>query len=419
MTGVPRALLMVVLMSGCSYLDPYKNVQVATDNPNDVRRLLPPMESASGPAPSFVGTLPAALEQADARRRGLLQSALSMSNERAAYDALVWTLTPYLLYRAITSDGGATRVLTGGAAVLGAGYGFLNARPKEYEQIHQDGAARIGCLMLSYTRYLYTTDEYQTASGTPFAKLADDLELAINEYSNAADDVVRSASNLPRPESKTSCALGGSSDCRARQAVRDGRAPDRERLASTISGRSALQIANAEKKLTALRGLLEQVDRKAAENLSLESQNLMKLVEAELRAKRPDLKQPGDAADDIKKSIVRFIAAARAESSGQGRGEHREDVDGRLLVLPSSLDKDVKRRMYLAERALQGELVRTRIVLAVQADKDQRTAALSESQGCPAIRSSGLQTTGTTGANPPLSTTGNPPASIESGLPAQ
>ena len=97
---------------GCSYMDPYGRLK-PQQGEDAVTALYPRLErvpAATSQSASlaldgrlgFVGALPEQIQRTEARRGQLIALMNDMEDERTAYDAAVWTVAPWLVYRLVT-----------------------------------------------------------------------------------------------------------------------------------------------------------------------------------------------------------------------------------------------------------------------------------------------------------------------------
>lgn len=368
-------------VAGCAHVDPYENVEHAAAEPQDPRRLIPDLPAAAPvePEPVFVGALPAALADVDVMRRALMRTSKALSGERSAYDAALWTLTPYMLYRAVTADAGSrdtSRTLIAGSALLGAGYGFLSARPKEFERIYLDGTARLTCLMADHTRYLYTEDEFgEQASGdtaTPTAREWQALAGAIADYRAAAAQASRAVAALPAGGARVTCAVA--SDCGARRAALGRPAPDRASAAAAVLSATEARAERALRTLVAQRGLMQQVQYQAAHDLRIQAHQAMQRIEASLKAQRPEIGSVSAALTALKKSVDDASASVAKAQSRRARDEGAGN--GRAPALPRSIPREAAQKLADAEQALAREEARAATLLATHEAKSARVDGL-------------------------------------------
>ena len=389
--------LVVGAAAGCSHLNPYENAADVKASPRDIQRLLPELPAAepADPAPVFVGSLPQALDDVDVLRRALIQTSSNMSSERSFYDAALWTIAPYLLYRAVTADAGsqdAKNTLVGGASILGAGYGFLNSRPKEYEQIYVVATDRLACLMVSYSKYLYTKDEMDPYPGWPPNLQMDLLTKAVSDYRDAAYAVSRAVVQTAGKSSSAKCAVDNRADCSARKSALDGSPPDHRKPALQVQDDADRQADAAEETLTKLRQLIDLIRQEAGLNLRIESRRLMTDVQAALNSKRPEIATFTSAITALKASIDSSAAAAAKAQSGQAKGAPKPERTLRVLVLPAGLKPEVVARFRIAEEQLGQKLHRATLMLNAHEAKRKRVVDLSASLECPAPRTPLLAT---------------------------
>lgn len=370
-------------VAGCAHVDPYENVEHAAAEPQDPRRLIPDLPAAAPvePEPVFVGALPAALADVDVMRRALMRTSKALSGERSAYDAALWTLTPYMLYRAITADAGSrdtSRTLIAGSALLGAGYGFLSARPKEFERIYLDGTARLTCLMADHTRYLYTEDEFReqasgdTATPRTTAREWQALAGAIAAYRAAAAQASRAVAALPAGGASVTCAVA--SDCGARRAALGRPAPDRASAAAAVLSATEARAERALRTLVAHRGLMQQVQYQAAHDLRIQAHQAMQRIEASLKAQRPEIGSVSAALAALKKSVDDASASVAKAQSRRARDEGAGN--GRAPALPRSIPREEAQKLADAEQALEREEARAAALLATHGVKSARVDGL-------------------------------------------
>lgn len=379
------------------------------------------------------------MNEVDTLRRALIQTTVDMSNERANYDAALWILTPAMLYSAATASGGISQGLKNNlvlaTAALGAGYGFLNSRPKEYEQFYSQGAKQLACLMVDYSRFLYKTDEVDISSSRavstapPIPAIQDfsgaqriflqetKLKQAILDYEKNVNKVVQSLlKTKPLPEGH-GCAMPTGTDCRRRQSVLvHSPLPENIQSASEIRDITDQQLHDAKVELSNLQNLVDNIQHEAAMELRFESRQVMADIASEIQQKRPDLTKLSDAMSAVSKMLEDSNATfkdlpdkiARAQSSMK---TPLDRLKARTLVLPASLDAQDAEYMRTAENNLFDGIASTRIILAAHTERIKEVKSLKSAMNCLPTKSF------FEAKNKPAS--GNPPATTETLLSAK
>jgi len=168
--------LFCLCIAACSHMNPYETPWQERPDRADNRRILAPSAIA---APDYrdtryVSTMHEELERVDEHRMRLQGIIGKIGSERDFYDAALWLTVPLVAFSPAPKD------VTRGAAVLGAGYAWLNARPKEQVPILEHAVGALTCLMVAYSPYLYTNRDFgELVPERLHSRRYDDLLLAI------------------------------------------------------------------------------------------------------------------------------------------------------------------------------------------------------------------------------------------------
>lgn len=312
-------ILLLSAASGCSHFDPYQHVKPLAERelPRDRRSALPPDFPASGDEANLPIRMTSAMRVAEELRLGLLDHVQQMGNERSAFDASLFALSPYLLFQAARSENhtSARRQVLGIGGALTAWGMWLSRRPPEFEAAYVAGAHQIACLLAGSTEYQYTKDELPLTGDTRWStRLAADIK----HYREASIDLVTALREQPPVTPKgVPCAVPGSSQCAARQVALGGGGSDPTAGMEGMEKQIADSLAVASKRQRELDRLEGDVRDRMPNRLVLRAQESVQGVERMLRERRPELAtvqdtvaQLGKSVDDLRKSV------ARAQSSG-------------------------------------------------------------------------------------------------------
>jgi hypothetical protein len=257
------------------------------------------------------------MRTAEELRLGLLDHVQQMGDERSAFDASLFTLSPYLLYQAARSEShsSARREVLGIGGALTAWGMWLSRRPSEFEAAYVDGAHQIACLLAGSTEYQYTKDELPLAGDTRWsARLAAD----IRNYRETSTDLVNALhEQAPSDPKNVPCAVPGSSQCAARQAALGGGRTDPTAGLDGMEKQIATNIALASTRQRALERLEGDVRDRMPNRLVSRAQESVQGVERTIRERRPELASVQDTVAQLGKSVDGLRASvAKAQSSG-------------------------------------------------------------------------------------------------------
>lgn len=242
----------------CSHLDPYGTSSQARPAHDDRRRILAPSGIA---APDdrgvrYVSTMQDALERVDEYRLVMQDQIRRVGSERDLYDAALWLAVPLLAFSP------APRDVTKGAALLGAGYGYLNTRPKEQVPILYDAIGRLTCLMVDYTPYLYTTRDFgELEPGGLYSRRHAELVDAIRSFEMQAGAFL-DAVPLEPPRTDTAnlhCANKFSAACEERRKAHATSTPGNQSKIDDVRDYIERQAGDADAEATALAKLENRI----------------------------------------------------------------------------------------------------------------------------------------------------------------
>lgn len=403
----PLALLCAAaLCAGCSHLYAYGNA--APDcNPVDSSGEAKP-SSASSPKcdpdrplkvfpdvappaqeatpPQFVGALPQALRDVDNLRLAQLKSVDEMTSERAAYNAALWTLTPFLLYRAINSSN--QKLLVGGAAGLAAGYGYLSGESADIGRLHIATARKLACEMVASSEYLYTEEDYgRVADNGDSVDLPEQnrrLRRAIDEYSAGVAWLKGEVADLPS-DSPARCAVEGSAACAQRRKAHPG--PNQGSRLDAINQVASASLRDASQLLSQLEDLDYQIQQGAAQRLNADAQATMAQTVDQLWTHTSEVKSFTDALTSIK-TAVDALLAKQTQTAAPGHSGERGTDSGRSIE-PLRIPAAIRKRKYRpdirgAEQELQQQVTRGQMFIFAQLERSDRTRTALDSQGCTA-----------------------------------
>jgi hypothetical protein len=337
---------------GCSYMDPYGHLK-PQQGEDSVTALYPRLDRVPAAASQsasvaldgrlgFVGALPEQIQRTEARRGQLIALMNDMEDERTAYDAAVWTVAPWLVYRLVTpgySDLNVQHQLVGGAASLAAWKTSLGGRTTDMPSLYGQSVLRLGCAITRSGRYLFTRPEL---NGTLWRGLPEDAEQkspwpADPEWSGrlgqtrAADwrDLPRALDDLrdeelrvenairilPSGERRASCAVPGSADCHARSSLLDHGGVDRDAQARDLGQQWAAIDRYARGVRKDVDRLLVQIDHLAALDLSQATAMEMELLRGQLHAKDPGLESLSALVTSLSAQTQELAASAAASAA--------------------------------------------------------------------------------------------------------
>ena len=405
-TRCGRAARLVTLLyaaavsSGCTHLFAYGDTTPPGSDPDRPARIYPDLipSAEDSPPPKFVGELPQALKDVDDLRLAQLKSVDEMTGERAAYNAVLWTLTPYLLYRAISSP--SQKLLIGGAAGLGAGYGYLSSESADIGRIHIATAKKLACEMVASSEFLYSEADYRVGKDRDAVRLPQQIE-------RLQDAIVRYQSGVTwtegrvadqAPGGRVQCAIAGSAACAARNKAHPA-ASQSSRL-KTIADTAANNISDATGLLSQLKLLNYEIQYGAAQRLNTDAQATLAQATDQLWTHTSELKSVTDALSSIQAAVDAIQAKqkqAGAQAQGGARGPN-EPIHIQSLSIPTAVrSKNISNKELTGQETpgkgenirdlesdLQREISRGQIFTFAQLDRSDRTKVILTSQGCAA-----------------------------------
>lgn len=310
---------MLGVAGGCSHFDPYQHVKPLAQRelPRDRRSTLPPDFPVSGSDANLPERMTAAMRTVEELRLGLLDHVEQMGDERSAFEASLFTLSPFLLFQAARSENhsSARRQVLGIGGALTAWGMWLSRRPPEFEAAYVDGAHQLACLLAGSTEYQYTSDELPLTGDMRWSRR---LAFDIKRYREASISLAAALhEQVPTSPKKVPCAVPGSSQCAARQEALGGGGIDPTSGVGGMEKQVAANLAVAMKRQRELDRLEGDVRDRIPNRLMSRAQESMQGVERTIRERRTELAsvqetvaQLGKSVDDLTKSV------ARAQSSG-------------------------------------------------------------------------------------------------------
>lgn len=311
--------LLLGIAAGCSHFDPYQHVKPLAQRelPRDPRSTLPPDFPASGADANLPDRMTQAMRTAEELRLGLLDHVRLMGDERSAFEASLFTLSPYLLYQAARSENhsSARRQVLGIGGALTAWGMWLSRRPPEFEAAYVDGAHQIACLLAGSTEHQYTADELPLTGDTRWSRR---LATDIRQYREASADLVMALrEQSPTAPGAVACAVPGSTQCAARQAALGGGGVDPRVGLDGMEKQIAVNLALASKRQHEIDRLEGDVRDRMPNRLVSRAQESVQGVERTIRERRPELASVQDTVAQLGKSVDALRGSvARAQSSG-------------------------------------------------------------------------------------------------------
>lgn len=339
----------------CSHVDPYGMSSQVRPAPDDPRRILAPSAIA---APDYrgvryVSTMQDALERVDERRMDIQDEIGRVGTERDLYDAALWLAVPLLAFSP------APRDVTKGAALLGAGYGYLNTRPKEQVSILYDAMGRLTCLMVDYTPYLYTTQDFgELGTGGRYSRRHDELVEAIGKFEAQAGAFL-DAVPVHRAVTDTTgvnCAYKFSAACEERRKNQARTTPGNQSQIDMVRDYVERQAEDANEEVRDLEAIEDRILRQAPNELRTRAAFPLAAAGRLLHEARPALAAPG--------TIIGARDAAPLTTTGAAQSGRRPARIGtalpplaadnrRVRTLRTSAD-EAARRLADTRRAAQG-----------------------------------------------------------------
>jgi hypothetical protein len=275
-TPSPPALVCVAAMclcaAACSHLDPYETTGPKRPGADDRRRVLPPSAIAEPDerGTRYVSAMHEALERVDADRVGLQGLIARIGTERNVYDAALWLTLPLVAFDPAPKD------MVKAAAVLGAGYAYLNARPKEQVPIFESAIAQLTCLMIAYSPYLYTDKDFgELAPDGRHSRRYDRLVEATAQFESATGRFIDAVPVIQPSTPPIQCDADDSPDCAARRKLRARTRPGNQRQIDLYRNLAGRRIEEAGEETSALATLEDRILRRAPFELSVRAHQVM------------------------------------------------------------------------------------------------------------------------------------------------
>lgn len=392
----PRAMrggiaILCACVAACSHLDPSEHTGRA--HPNDPRRVMPPTVIAQPDQrqQQYVSTLHAELERVDEHRVRMQAIIGQIGSERDFYTAALWLAVPMVAFSPAPKD------VAKALAVLGAGYAFLNTRPKQQVPTLQDTVGQLTCLMVKYSPYLYTTQDFgRFGVDGLHSERYDNLVDATAHFEKQSARFIRAVPVIVPKDGGVNCAEHGTDDCAVREKLRRQRS--RSGNVSTISDYTtyvARRIDDANRELDALALVEDAILRTAPFELSARAHLVIASAAQRLEAMRPRLVAPdavitpggkesaGGAAPAQSRTRVSHFEAQAPMLRGLSKEnrELRDDADDADRDLSEALRKA---RAFMT--AHEGRLARATILQAdyCAAYGARQAAAVAAPPGTPA-----------------------------------
>lgn len=273
------------LCCACSHLDPYAAPGSVGPGADDRRRVLAPLPIA---APDYrdmryVSALHDELERVDEHRLRLQAIVIKIGSERDLYDAALWLTVPLLAFSPAPKD------VTRGAAVLGAGYAWLESRPKELVPIYERAIGELTCLMVAYSPYLYTNKDFGAlaASGHTSQRYADLLEAIKAFEKHTAEFIGTVRVRAPADIENVVCADMRSPECAVRKQVRTATTPGNQPQIDRYRDYTGARASAASEEARNLAMLEDHILHTVAQELSTSAHLALGAAGARARAAQP------------------------------------------------------------------------------------------------------------------------------------
>lgn len=329
----------------CSHMNPYANPELVAPNKYDVRRVLGPTEISNPDYRDlrYVSTMPIELERIDEHRVRLHAIIAKIGSERDVYDAALWLAIPLVAFRPSQS------ALVQGAAVLGAGYGYLSTRPKEQVPILQGTVGELTCLMVDYSPYVYTTADFgELAPKLDYSMRQKELADAIENFDLQTKNLIRAVPLRATTiiDGKSGCAENGTAECDERKKIRRKSIPGNEAEIHGFLTYTSDQINDSDKELRTLASVEDAILRTAPRRVAEKSQFV--LMDAWQRQEA--VRRPPTAPDAISAAAPPLAPPPAPRAGAQSREIARSRHDSGLPPL-RRLSKENRTLLQVADDA--------------------------------------------------------------------
>lgn len=345
------AAIACLCTGACSHVDPYGISSRARPAPDDRRRILAPSGIA---APDYRGVryvsrMYEELERVDERRMAIQDEIGRIGSERDLYDAALWLAVPLLAFSPSPKD------VTKGAALLGAGYGYLNTRPREQVPILYDAMGRLTCLMVEYTAYLYTTQNFgELGTGGRYSRRHDELVDAITTFEAQAGAFL-DAVPVHRAVTDTTgvkCAYKFSAACEERRKNQARTTPGNQSQIDMVRDYVTRQAEDANEEVLDLEAIEDRILRQAPHELGARAAFPLAAAGRLMHEARPALAAPGTVIGTLDTAPL-GAATATAQS-----GRHAARIGTALPPLVA--DNDTARALRTSADVAARRLADTR-----------------------------------------------------------
>lgn len=368
--------ILVLLGSGaCSHMNPYENAEQVPPTPDDNRRVLAPSHIA-GPDISgvrYVSTMHEQLERVDVHRVRLQGIIGKIGSEREFYDAALWLAVPLIAFSPAPQD------VAKGAAVLGAGYGFLNTRPKEQVPILQNAVGQLTCLMIEYSPFVYTNKDFgeQSLDGG-YSKRLEALSTAIENFEKSTSELIRSVPVIAPAVKSVACASDPdpSPDCDARTRAKKrttaiGNQAEIDRYVREVRERAGA----AHQQMEELAVIEDRILRFAPLELGVRSQLIVASIGQRQEAVRPVLIAP-DTLFGASREGVKAPAGGATAQSGHKASAIQAAAGLPLLRGLNKENKALQSQADDADRTLSVQRRLARAFIAAYRDRVDKSQVL-------------------------------------------